>query len=90
MGLPGSHHLRARAHGRKRSGECGRGAAGAGEKEFAGGCCGGRYAAWGLNLQQDAGSGLPLQFEGQGEIANFHLSSATRKAEIGPERVPFL
>lgn len=43
-----------------------------------------------LNLQQDAGSGFPPRFDGQGEITNFHLSSATTKGEIGPTSVPFV
>jgi AsmA family/AsmA-like C-terminal region len=31
-----------------------------------------------------------LQFEGQGEIADFRVASAANKAEIGPETIPFL
>jgi hypothetical protein len=43
-----------------------------------------------LRIEQSAGAGSKLQFEGQGEIADFRLASAANKAEIGPETIPFL
>ena len=43
-----------------------------------------------LTMQQDARAGVKPRFEGQGEIADFHLSSTTMKAELGPTTVPFL
>ncbi|MGA1987645.1 MAG: AsmA-like C-terminal region-containing protein [Candidatus Sulfotelmatobacter sp.] len=43
-----------------------------------------------LRIEQSAIPGSKLQFEGRGEIADFHLASAANKAEIGPETVPFL
>ncbi|MGC2475598.1 MAG: AsmA family protein [Candidatus Sulfotelmatobacter sp.] len=43
-----------------------------------------------LSLQQEADSGLRSKFDGQGEITNFHLSSATTKGELGPTSVPFV
>jgi hypothetical protein len=42
-----------------------------------------------FSLQSDAAPGQPARFDGRGEIADFRLSSATSKAEIGPETVPF-
>jgi hypothetical protein len=43
-----------------------------------------------LRIEQSTGAGSKLQFEGRGEIADFHLTSAANKTEIGPETVPFL
>jgi len=43
-----------------------------------------------LSLQQDADSGLPPKFDGQGEITNFRLNSAATKGELGPTTVPFV
>jgi hypothetical protein len=43
-----------------------------------------------LRIEQSAGSGSQLQLEGRGEIADFRLASATNKAELGPETIPFL
>lgn len=43
-----------------------------------------------LSMQQDAESGLQPKFEGQGEIADFHLSSDATKAELGPTNFPFV
>jgi hypothetical protein len=42
------------------------------------------------NVTIDETPGSALQIEGQGEIADFQLSSAANKAEIGPELVPFV
>jgi hypothetical protein len=39
---------------------------------------------------KSAGAGSQLQLEGRGEIADFHLASATNKTELGPETIPFL
>ncbi len=36
------------------------------------------------------GAGTPLRLEGKGEIADFRLASASNKAELGPETLPFL
>jgi uncharacterized protein involved in outer membrane biogenesis len=43
-----------------------------------------------LTMQQDAHGGVKPRFDGQGEIADFRLSSATMKAELGPTTVPFV
>jgi len=43
-----------------------------------------------VRIDGNAAAGSKLQFEGRGEIADFHLSSAANKAEIGPETIPFL
>jgi uncharacterized protein involved in outer membrane biogenesis len=43
-----------------------------------------------LTMQQDAQAGVKPRFDGQGEIADFHLSSATMKADLGPTTVPFV
>lgn len=43
-----------------------------------------------VTMRQDAIAGLKPRFEGQGEIADFHLSSAAMKAELGPITVPFV
>ena len=42
-----------------------------------------------FSLQSDPGTGQPPRFDGRGEIADFQLSSAANKAEIGPETLPF-
>lgn len=42
-----------------------------------------------LTMQQDAQARVKARFDGQGEIADFHLSSAAMKAELGPTTVPF-
>ena len=43
-----------------------------------------------LTMEQDAEAGVKARFDGQGEIADFHLSSAILKAELGPTSVPLL
>jgi hypothetical protein len=43
-----------------------------------------------LRIEQSAGTGSELQFEGRGEVADFHLASAANKAEVGPETIPFV
>jgi uncharacterized protein involved in outer membrane biogenesis len=43
-----------------------------------------------VRIEENAGAGSRVQFEGRGEIADFHLASAVNKAEIGPETIPFL
>ena len=43
-----------------------------------------------LAIAENAGTASKLQFEGRGEIADFHLASAANKSEIGPETIPFL
>jgi hypothetical protein len=43
-----------------------------------------------LTLHEDTAIGSEPQFEGRGQIADFHLSSASNQAEIGPQIVPFL
>ncbi len=43
-----------------------------------------------LAITENAAPGSKLEFEGQGEIADFRLASAANKAEIGPETIPFL
>lgn len=42
------------------------------------------------NLRINENTGSKLEVEGRGEIADFRLASATNRAEIGPETVPFL
>jgi hypothetical protein len=45
-----------------------------------------------FTLQRSPGSktGQELRWEGQGEIKDFHLSSASNDAEIGPQTLPFV
>jgi len=43
-----------------------------------------------VRIEETAAAGLKVRFEGRGEIADFRLSSAANKAEIGPETIPFL
>ena len=43
-----------------------------------------------LSIQNDGSSGSLGEWNGHGELSDFHLSSAANKAEIGPETVPFL
>ncbi len=43
-----------------------------------------------LSMQRDADSGLGRKFDGRGEIADFHLTSAATKAELGPMTIPFV
>ena len=43
-----------------------------------------------FSVEEDASAGTRLQMQGRGEIADFHLSSAVGRAEIGPETIPFL
>jgi len=43
-----------------------------------------------LTIQRDAQARVKQRFDGRGEIADFHLSSATVKTEFGPTSVPFL
>ncbi len=43
-----------------------------------------------VRIEENAAAGSRLQFEGRGEIADFRMSSAVSKAEIGPETIPFL
>jgi hypothetical protein len=42
-----------------------------------------------FSLQEDAPAGARPRLEGRGEINDFRLASASNKAEIGPETVPF-
>lgn len=42
-----------------------------------------------LLIQEGAATASKLQFEGRGKISDFQLASATSKAEIGPETIPF-
>ncbi len=43
-----------------------------------------------LRIEQQAAADARPQFEGRGEIADFHLASAANRAEIGLETLPFL
>jgi hypothetical protein len=43
-----------------------------------------------ISVEQNVEAGTPFRFHGLGEIADLRLSSATIKAEIGPETVPFV
>lgn len=43
-----------------------------------------------LSMSEDAASGVEPRFEGRGEIANFQVSSASEKSEVGPANVPFV
>ena len=43
-----------------------------------------------LAITENAAVGSKLEFEGQGQIADFRLASAANKTEIGPETIPFL
>ncbi len=43
-----------------------------------------------LTIEQDTQSGEKSRFDGRGEIADLHLSSAILKAELGPTSVPFV
>lgn len=43
-----------------------------------------------ISIAKNTGTVTQLRVEGRGEIADFHLTSATNKAEIGPETIPFL
>lgn len=43
-----------------------------------------------LAIHEDGEKGSRVHWQGRGEIANFQLTSASNKAEIGPETLPFL
>jgi hypothetical protein len=43
-----------------------------------------------LSIQEGASTKSKFRFAGKGEIADFRLSSASNKAEIGPTTVPFV
>src|SRR5579863_1547262 len=42
-----------------------------------------------FSIQRNAAA-AKLNFEGQGEVSDFRLASAANKAEIGPEKIPFV